>query len=315
MHKRARIASVSGMARLAGMAVLSLCGTEICQAQEGHDSGNSAENKGTWHIQSNAELASNFDERWNASDNEFVLGADGIAKRPGDTPQTSQTQQKMNHIDAALGSPASSDDTINTAGPTGSLTQFGASNMDDSSSDGVTECGRSPLNAEEIKALVVQTARKHGVDPEFATAIAWAESGFDRIRNSPKGARGAMQLIPATAARFGVMDICDPAQNIEGGIKYLRFLLDEFQNPLLAAAAYNSGEQRIYEYGGIPPFQETVGYVAKVVNYQLGLPMPSAKGKARRTAGQAVSAANDDGDAGVIAVKKNGTFVGGVMHF
>lgn len=124
-----------------------------------------------------------------------------------------------------------------------------------------------------------------------------------------------MQLMPATAARFGVEDICDPAQNIEGGVKYLRALLDEFQNPLLVAAAYNSGEQRIYEHGGIPPFKETVGYVAKVVNYQLGLPMPSAKGKARIAASQAVSDAGDSGDAGVIAVKKTGTFVGGVMHF
>ncbi len=88
-----------------------------------------------------------------------------------------------------------------------------------------------------------------------------------------------MQLIPETAARFGVQDICDPAQNIEGGMKYLRFLLDEFQNPLLVAAAYNSGEGRIYEYGGVPPFQETVGYVAKVVNFQLGLPMPTGKRK------------------------------------
>ncbi|KSV73629.1 hypothetical protein N183_24650 [Sinorhizobium sp. Sb3] len=163
--------------------------------------------------------------------------------------------------------------------------------------------------------MVVQTAKKYGVDERFATAITWAESGFDQNRNSPKGARGPMQLMPATAARFSVQDICDPAQNIEGGMKYLRALLDEFQNPLLVAAAYNSGEQRIYEHGGIPPFKETVGYVAKVVNYQLGLPMPSAKGKARMAATQAVSDAADSGDVGVIAVKKTGTFVGGVMHF
>jgi len=153
------------------------------------------------------------------------------------------------------------------------------------------------------------------VDERFATAITWAESGFDQSRNSPKGARGPMQLMPATAARFGVEDICDPAQNIEGGVRYLRALLDEFQNSLLVAAAYNSGEQRIYQHGGIPPFKETVSYVAKVVNYQIGLPMPSAKGKARIAASQAVSDAGGSGDAGVIAVKKTGTFVGGVMHF
>jgi len=163
--------------------------------------------------------------------------------------------------------------------------------------------------------MVVRTARKYRVDESFAMAITWVESGFDQSRNSPKGARGPMQLMPATAARFGVEDICDPAQNIEGGVRYLRALLDEFQNPLLVAAAYNSGEQRIYQHGGIPPFKETVGYVAKVVNYQLGLPMPSAKAKARIAASQAVSDAGVSGDAGVIAVKKTGTFVGGVMHF
>ena len=124
-----------------------------------------------------------------------------------------------------------------------------------------------------------------------------------------------MQLMPATAARFGVKDICDPAQNIDGGMKYLRVLLDEFQSPLLVAAAYNSGEQRIYEHGGIPPFTETVEYVAKVVNFQLGLPMPSAKRKPKVAAPQAVSDAGDSGDAGIITVKKTGTFVGGVMHF
>ncbi|RUV67040.1 lytic transglycosylase domain-containing protein, partial [Mesorhizobium sp. M1A.F.Ca.IN.020.30.1.1] len=75
------------------------------------------------------------------------------------------------------------------------------------------------------------------------------------------------------------------------------------------------GEQRIYEHGGIPPFKETVGYVAKVVNYQLGLPMPAAKGKTRAAAPEPVADAGDTGDVGVIAVKKTGKFVGGVMHF
>ena len=175
------------------------------------------------------------------------------------------------------------------------------------------DCGPSPLSPTEIKRLVVETARRHKVDEVFATAIAWAESGFDQSRNSDEGARGPMQLMPATAERFGVRDVCDPAENIEGGMKYLRVLLDEFQNPLLAAAAYNAGEQRVYEYGGIPPFKETVGYVAKVVNYQLGLPMPAVKRQSRGT--EAVADAGDERDVGGIAVKKTGKFVGGVMHF
>ncbi|WP_226951454.1 lytic transglycosylase domain-containing protein [Rhizobium terrae] len=177
------------------------------------------------------------------------------------------------------------------------------------------ECGPSPLAPTEIRRLVQQSARRHQVDEALAMAIAWAESGFDRRRNSPKGARGPMQLMPETALRFGVTDICDPEDNIEGGMKYLRVLFDEFQNPLFVAAAYNSGEQRVRQYSGIPPFAETLGYVAKVVNHQLGLPMPSLKRSATRRSGRAAAATNRDDATGVIPVEKTGRFIGGVMHF
>lgn len=119
-----------------------------------------------------------------------------------------------------------------------------------------------------------------------------------------------MQLIPETAERFRVADVCDPAQNIDGGVRYLRVLLEEFQNPLLVAAAYNSGPQRIYEYGGIPPFRETVNYVARVLNYQLGLSMPSLASKAKAKTNFVAH-----NETGVLAVEKTGSFVGGVMHF
>ena len=253
-----------------------------------------------------------------------MLGADGVVKQENAVRNKADKSPHdfggLHHIDADLSNFAPSNDVPNRVDepqvPTGSIQHIGAVRQIDDDTKDVYECGPCPLSPEEVKSLVVQTARKYHVDEVFATAIAWAESGFDQSRNSSKGARGPMQLMPPTAARFGVTDICDPAENIEGGMKYLRFLLDEFQNPLLVAAAYNSGEQRIYQHGGIPPFQETVGYVAKVVNYQLGLPMPSAKGKARPAAApQAVSDASDSGDAGVIAVKKTGKLVGGVMHF
>ncbi|MDX0561957.1 transglycosylase SLT domain-containing protein [Sinorhizobium medicae] len=253
-----------------------------------------------------------------------MLGIDGVLKQEDGVQNKADKSPRdfggLHHIDAALSNFAPSDNVPNRFRepqiPTGSIQQIDSFRQIDDNTKDVYKCGPPPLSQEEVKSLVVQTARKYRVDEVFATAIAWAESGFDQSRNSPKDARGPMQLMPATAARFGVEDICDPAENIEGGMKYLRFLLDEFQNPLLVAAAYNSGEQRIYQHGGIPPFQETVGYVAKVVNYQLGLPMPSAKGKARPAAApQAVSDASDSGDAGVIAVKKTGKFVGGVMHF
>ncbi|WP_164827174.1 lytic transglycosylase domain-containing protein [Sinorhizobium meliloti] len=292
----------------------------ISHAQDGQKSANIIRFKSTWTIDNKAELVTNFDERWRGSEKEFVLGADGVVKQENAVQNKADKSPHdfgdMHHIDAALSNFAASNDAPNKVDepqvPTATQPTDAVWQIDDNTKD----CGPSPLSPKEVKSLVVETARKYRVDEVFATAIAWTESGFDQSRNSPKGARGPMQLMPATAARFGVTDICDPAENIEGGMKYLRFLLDEFQNPLLVAAAYNSGEQRIYQHGGIPPFQETVGYVAKVVNYQLGLPMPAAKGKARPAAApQAVSDASDSGDAGVIAVKKTGKFVGGVMHF
>ncbi|NTE84842.1 lytic transglycosylase domain-containing protein [Agrobacterium tumefaciens] len=175
------------------------------------------------------------------------------------------------------------------------------------------ECGPSPLSPVDIEKLVRVTATRLGVDEGLAVAVAWAESRFDQQRNSEAGARGPMQLIPATAQRFNVRDICDPVQNIEGGVKYLRFLLDEFTNPILAVAAYNSGEGRIYEHGGIPPFRETVEYVAKVTNYQLGLTLPTKKTSSPPKPPQ--SSNEESGSHGVIPVQKNGKFVAGIMHF
>lgn len=324
MDKRARFSGVLGWAALTRSALFCTSWVQISYAQDGHKSADIIATKSTWTIERKAELATNFDERWRGSEQEFVLGADGTVKQENAVQNKADKGPHdlggLHHIDADLNNFAPSSNVPNRVDEpqvfTGSIQHIDAVRQIKDSNNDVYECGPSPLSPEEVKSLVVQTARKYRVDEVFATAIAWAESGFDQSRNSPKGARGPMQLMPATAARFGVTDICDPAENIEGGMKYLRFLLDEFQNPLLVAAAYNSGEQRIYQHGGIPPFQETVGYVAKVVNYQLGLPMPSAKGKARpAAAAQAVSDASDSGDAGVIAVKKTGKFVGGVMHF
>ncbi|MBV7518887.1 lytic transglycosylase domain-containing protein [Ensifer sp. ENS12] len=316
MEKRARKVGISGQATFVAAALVSLVWGGISQATDVHENAITDANTIAWSNQKERALASNFEERWSGSEREFVLGADGVAKHAAGTRKNLQNFGDSNQIDADMSREEpeidTSPDVEITRVPTGNLNQIGATQQ---RSNEVKSCGPSPLSADEIRSLVVQAARKYSVDEVFATAIAWTESGFDQSRNSSKGARGPMQLMPATAARFGVKDVCDPAQNIEGGMKYLRVLLDEFQNPLLVAAAYNSGEQRIYEHGGIPPFQETVGYVAKVVNYQLGLPTPAARSKSRKAAEQAASDARDSGDAGVIAVKKTGAFVGGVMHF
>lgn len=319
MEKRARKAGISGRFTFVSAALLSLIWGGIAHTKDDNRNQIIVHNQRSGQNHGEHALATNFEERWSGSKKEFVFGTDGAVKPATETQEDLHNPSGSNQIDANIGHAPSSND--GTFGPgvlktsTGELEQFDASELTKGGQSETQTCGPSPLEADEIKSLVVQTARKYSVDERFATAITWAESGFDQSRNSPKGARGPMQLMPATAARFGVEDICDPAQNIEGGVKYLRALLDEFQNPLLVAAAYNSGEQRIYEHAGIPPFEETVGYVAKVVNYQLGLSMPSAKGKARIVASQPVSDADDGGDTGVIAVKKTGTFVSGVMHF
>lgn len=175
-------------------------------------------------------------------------------------------------------------------------------------------CGPSNQTVEDIRRLVATIAGLNEVDETLALAIAFVESGFDRQRNSPKGARGPMQLMPSTAARFGVKDVCDAVENITGGIKYLRVLQEQFQNPLLIAAAYNAGEARIIAYGGIPPFAETVNYVAKVVNYQLGLERPSLVAQPGLHAPSADGTDGHRTNVGVIDIRKDGKFNGGVMH-
>ncbi len=118
----------------------------------------------------------------------------------------------------------------------------------------------------DIDQLVAESAARNGIDPRLMMAVMKQESSFNARATSYKGARGLMQLMPATAARFGVRDIYDPAQNIEGGARYLRFLLDTFNGDIeLALAGYNAGEHAVARYGNrIPPYQETQDYVRKI---------------------------------------------------
>jgi hypothetical protein len=117
----------------------------------------------------------------------------------------------------------------------------------------------------QYDAQVEEACRIHQVSPDLVKAVIAAESEFDQWAVSSKGARGLMQLMPATARRFGVSDSFDARQNILAGTQYLRVLLDQFAGDLsLAVAAYNAGENAVVRYGGIPPYKETRGYVAKV---------------------------------------------------
>jgi soluble lytic murein transglycosylase-like protein len=111
-------------------------------------------------------------------------------------------------------------------------------------------------------------AKRHGVNPALVAAVMRAESAYRPQARSHKGARGLMQLMPATAARFGVRpeELYDPVRNLEAGVAYLRFLADRFPGvPVRVLAAYNAGEGAVARYGGVPPYRETRDYVRKIV--------------------------------------------------
>lgn len=246
-----------------------------------------------------------FDARWGETQDAFVLGSDGVVAAEKTMARAAQETNSIAYIENDVKG------SLNNAFAFTESNQNGKTESSPPVSNG--QCKPSAMSEAEINALVKDMAHRHGVDAGFAVAIAWAESNFGRNLNSSAGARGPMQLMPATAERFGVQDICDTTANIDGGVRYLRVLLDEFQNPLLAAAAYNSGEQRIYEYGGIPPFAETLNYVARVVNYQLGVTLPASRRKTNPEPTTVVTHASAGG--GVIPVEKTKTFVAGIMHF
>lgn len=111
-------------------------------------------------------------------------------------------------------------------------------------------------------------SERYGVPVKLVAALIRAESGFNPRAVSRKGAQGLMQLMPTTASLLGVRNSFDPRQNIEGGVRHLRSLLDRFPHSLpLAIAAYNAGERAVVQYGGIPPFAETQEYVTKVLHF------------------------------------------------
>ena len=117
-----------------------------------------------------------------------------------------------------------------------------------------------------IDELIETFSEKYGIDGDFIKAIIKQESGFNPNATSKKGAMGLMQLMPKTAQSLGVIDAYDPSQNIEGGVKYLKGLLDRFDNNQeLALAAYNAGPNAVKKYGGIPPYKETQNYVKAIM--------------------------------------------------
>jgi soluble lytic murein transglycosylase-like protein len=117
-----------------------------------------------------------------------------------------------------------------------------------------------------IGAHIRDAAERYGIPEPLVTAVIRVESGFNPRAVSRKGARGLMQLMPATAVQLGVRDSFDPAENIDGGVRHLRGLIERFDNDLsLALAAYNAGERAVLQYGGVPPYPETQQYVMRIL--------------------------------------------------
>ncbi len=141
---------------------------------------------------------------------------------------------------------------------------------------------RQVLRSPEMLALVDEIAAKEGVDPFLARAIIQAESAFNYKARSRAGALGLMQLMPATALRFGVVDPFDTRQNIIGGCKYVKWLMDYYKSDAVKViAAYNAGEGAVDRHKGIPPYRETRAYVPKVMDLwtrKLVQPDPKAAG-------------------------------------
>jgi hypothetical protein len=135
----------------------------------------------------------------------------------------------------------------------------------------------------EVDGYLIRSGTNNGVDPLLLYSVMHQESSFKSRAISPKGARGLMQLMPGTAMRYGVTNIFDPRQNIEGGARYLRFLLDRFNGSVnLALAGYNAGEGAVEKYGWrIPPYAETQEYVRRISHRYSILQDPSVAAYAR----------------------------------
>jgi hypothetical protein len=117
-----------------------------------------------------------------------------------------------------------------------------------------------------LDQMVRATGDQNNIDPDLINSVIHAESGFNPNAVSPKGAQGLMQLMPQTAVQLGVLNAMDPAANVEGGTRYLRELLARYHNDLVKAlAAYNAGPGRVEQYQGIPPYPETLAFVARII--------------------------------------------------
>lgn len=133
---------------------------------------------------------------------------------------------------------------------------------------GATGPTASSVEPGQFEELIRGASNRYGVDTNLVRAVIKVESDFNSHARSHKGAQGLMQLMPETARLHNVNDVYDPQENIEGGVRHLKLLLDRFQGDLsLSLAAYNAGIKAVEKHGGIPPFTETRDYVRRVLNH------------------------------------------------
>ena len=133
--------------------------------------------------------------------------------------------------------------------------------------------------------LIYETARRHEINPQLVAAIVQAESAFDPHAVSPKGASGLLQLMPATAGRFGleVSGLSDPSRNLDAGVRYLKWLSQRFEGDLpRILAGYNAGEATVDRYEGVPPFRETRDYIRRIYDLLEANPRATAPGDGAR---------------------------------
>ena len=129
---------------------------------------------------------------------------------------------------------------------------------------------RAPPEDDTYDRVIAHLARRHGVQAGLVKAVIAAESAFDRKAVSRAGAQGLMQLMPQTASELGVIAPFQAYENIDGGVRYLRLMLDRYGDVHRALAAYNAGPNAVDRYGGIPPYRETQAYVTRVLAYYRG---------------------------------------------
>jgi len=152
-------------------------------------------------------------------------------------------------------------------------------------SGGATRAATIAPPPAHIQQLVEKSAKAHNVDPLLVQSVIQVESNYNHYAVSPKGAEGLMQLMPGTARMLGVTNSFDPAENIEAGVKYLRYLQNVYRDDRLALAAYNAGPKAVDRYKGAPPYAETQDYVNQVgQRYQTAKHMESARIEAEKAA-------------------------------